>query len=762
MEAPHATDSAETVDPTDNNNSGSQKNTLRSKLTRVYSLMNDLNLTPKDFLIGFLRDEDIQFAIHRRFWATQTGWRTTVNVVHAIRDLVCKKNTGKKLWNDLILSEASQIVEVQKPPARAKNYYSSGSIKPELLTDETDREIREKHLVEDYMPFLFQLISHKLSKTVAEPFPSKIFKPSKPDNDIDSDSGFDSDKSNGEDDKDSQPQAKKLCLLRKNRVYVVSRTICSMIAFVLNRRDNSAQLANSLSVLACGVSNRVNKYLHYIGLTSSRRTAHRSLKELGLRAEDNIAEKLSNSENDPIAPFICIDNLDFEERIHTKSVGNDSHTFHGTWGYIHRLNSDLLTSVPAADLTLESYILAMEKIQDVQVSPSMLLGSEKEEEHWDLVLRSQIAKVLLEHIASPSDKTVKIHTSPPVIDEISNEKPDITMLKLMIASDNSAQGIGEVCAGIIEQSNLKPHDFFNRLQVLDGDLGSCSNVLSLRNQRVPGMNEIDSLSNLLTLLGGSHTLWNIGLAILELHYGNTSDSRDCGAWRWLDGLGIPFSKSLDKKDFTLMISNMEKIHEATILHCIMLVMGIQDRSLEDELVQIPSQRIEHIVELTVELFFSAQAKLAASKLESHKLSNLLRRLSDFASIVEGNRAMKSGDIGRVMNMWKRWSVIAIGVKKLRQYSIQLPRMIILINEILPRGLAKVILHSLFVAPGGRQHHFVAKDHFLENQNYWLKYFFNHTGKGTEIDRLKDVFSVNVTLELLRVINHTIIELISNL
>ncbi|KAA1096673.1 hypothetical protein PGT21_024762 [Puccinia graminis f. sp. tritici] len=105
MEAPHATDSAETVDPTDNNNSGSQKNTLRSKLTRVYSLMNDLNLTPKDFLIGFLRDEDIQFAIHRRFWATQTGWRTTVNVVHAIRDLVCKKNTGKKLWNDLIMSE---------------------------------------------------------------------------------------------------------------------------------------------------------------------------------------------------------------------------------------------------------------------------------------------------------------------------------------------------------------------------------------------------------------------------------------------------------------------------------------------------------------------------------------------------------------------------------------------------------------------------------------------------------------------------------
>jgi hypothetical protein len=74
--------------------------------------------------------------------------------------------------------------------------------------------------------------------------------------------------------------------------------------------------------------------------------------------------------------------------------------------------------------------------------------------------------------------------------------------------------------------------------------------------------------------------------------------------------------------------------------------------------------------------FSSQAKDAASQLKSPKLSNLLLRLSDFASVVKGNRAMKSGDIGRIMNMWRRWSVIAIGVKKLCQYSIQIPHMII--------------------------------------------------------------------------------------
>jgi hypothetical protein len=78
--------------------------------------------------------------------------------------------------------------------------------------------------------------------------------------------------------------------------------------------------------------------------------------------------------------------------------------------------------------------------------------------------------------------------------------------------------------------------------------------------------------------------------------------------------------------------------------------------------------------------------------------------------------MKSGDIGRVMNVWKQWAVMAQGIKKLTQYSIQLPCIILLINEVLPPGLGQLIQHSLFIAPSGCQKHFVAKDHYLEMQN----------------------------------------------
>ena len=173
--------------------------------------------------------------------------------------------------------------------------------------------------------------------------------------------------------------------------------------------------------------------------------------------------------------------------------------------------------------------------------------------------------------------------------------------------------------------------------------------------------------------------------------------------------------------------------------------GKEEETPTENLCELSSQEISDIVEDTYIKFFSAKSKCAAAGKPSAKLSNLLLRLADFSTIVEADSAMKAGDIGRVMNVWKRWSIIAQGVKTLTQYLVHLPWMIILLNHVLPPGLRKVILHSLFVAPTGGRRHFLAKDHFLEMQNYWLKYFFNHGGQGTNIDSLKDVYSVNVTL-----------------
>jgi hypothetical protein len=69
----------------------------------------------------------------------------------------------------------------------------------------------------------------------------------------------------------------------------------------------------------------------------------------------------------------------------------------------------------------------------------------------------------------------------------------------------------------------------------------------------------------------------------------------------------------------------------------------------------------------------------------------------------------------------------------------------MLTHLLPTDLAKLFRHNLLFSPSGRPNHFVAKDYFLENQNYWLKYFYNRGGIGTDVKRLKSLFSMNLTL-----------------
>ncbi|POW02931.1 hypothetical protein PSHT_11888 [Puccinia striiformis] len=110
---------------------------------------------------------------------------------------------------------------------------------------------------------------------------------------------------------------------------------------------------------------------------------------------------------------------------------------------------------------------------------------------------------------------------------------------------------------------------------------------------------------------------------------------------------------------------------------------------------------------------------------AHGLINLLLGLRDFATVVECDCAMRARDIGRVINMWTPWSVMANGMMGLKNYAIHLPWMVLLLTKVLPDGLATTLKHSLLVSPRGQEDHLVTKDFYLENHNFWLEYFYNH-------------------------------------
>lgn len=126
------------------------------------------------------------------------------------------------------------------------------------------------------------------------------------------------------------------------------------------------------------------------------------------------------------------------------------------------------------------------------------------------------------------------------------------------------------------------------------------------------------------------------------------------------------------------------------------------------------------------MYCSTHSIRQASQSNDGALYNMRLRLRDFGTVIEADDAMRAGDIGRLMSMWKHWSILAQGLTGLSHYALHLPQYILILEEYLPKKLAHVIKHSLLIPSSGREGHWVSKDFYLETQNFWLKYFYNHS------------------------------------
>ncbi|KAH9471262.1 hypothetical protein Pst134EA_005169 [Puccinia striiformis f. sp. tritici] len=564
------------------------------KLLEICGLIESYGMTPKSFLDDFLKHKAAKFVVRRRLWGTGTGWKGTQALLRSIKALVCSQDDGPQHWEQFILAQAIMIVQTEEPRRGTYpvgSYVNSSQLTTDFFTNE-ERMARDQALITQ-MPFLFTLLHAKLrgdAKTLDDDDPEDDQGVCAAASD-DLESNLVSDVANDEEGTDpitGQPcQPKERlnltetdvndyegsflgkspdCAVRQAlRVRTIARTICAMIAFGVNRRCNGFQLSNSLVFIASGVTERVNTYLNYIGLLSSRRTAHVALKSLGKEAEDMLVDRYDLSKSDVLPPNICYDNLDFQQKVHMKAMGHSSVMSHGTWGYIHSIPPSICKSLNPAELTIEALNKALHAASKEEIGLAPFAPSMESETHFEQMLKSQITRVMLNYVAVASNTCVKLSKDPPPVDLLEPERPNIQMLKLMIASDNSAQGVGEVFTGLIEQVGLTAQEFHSRLQIIEGDLGSCNLLDSLKRQRVPARHNHTSLTNVLPIPGAAHTLWNMAQAIFLSHWGNEKHQRDTGAWRSLHGLGITAEKPVTKKDFNLMLSHMEKVHEATIL-----------------------------------------------------------------------------------------------------------------------------------------------------------------------------------------------------
>lgn len=553
-----------------------------------------------------------------------------------------------------------------------------------------------------------------------------------------------------------------------------------MLAFACNRRCNGLQLQNAVKFLACGVSSRVHEYLYSIGVVSSRYTAVQAVDRLARKAETNIRNTLSK--NYKIRPFLCVDNLDFETRVHHKRLEEATRQFHGSWGYCHVVDKETLPLLPQddgashsskdeesqsdigtssdsvmSDLVmnnsidnhadeegvgvaeekgpsgsiydrpgLDNFAETMHKTLDEPVELSDFLPTKAEQENWKQTVISQMNRACLELVIPSSNsmgrKMPQLMLHPPSIEQINVEDHSIIMLKLMDSPENSAEGIGQLITRIQKQMGIYNTDQAHDLQVVEGDLGTCINIEGLRRKRLPKVHLDESIENILTIPGAAHTLWNIGQSVLLHHWGNPLDSDDSGTWRFWESLGGKGNRPVKKKDFSSIMTIIRQVHMASLAFCLKQTVSRQKADFDI----YDGDQISEVVQECFHEYFTAPSLNRKEQEHDWHGYNLCLRLRDFASIVEGEDAMRQGDIGRVISMWRRWSLMAQGMKGLSHYALHLPRLILLLEIGLPRDLAQLIKHSMLIPASGRAGHFIAKDFYLELQNYWLKYFYNHS------------------------------------
>ncbi|WAR54962.1 hypothetical protein PtB15_4B580 [Puccinia triticina] len=130
-----------------------------------------MNMTPKQFLVSFLTDEDPALAFRRRFWGTATGWASTQEMLNAIKDECTRTQYGAAQWRQWIQHEAIEILNVQQPPRGNfpnGSFHSTRTIEPTFFGEDAAQS-REQSLTRDHMPFLFNILLATLDPNADEP-----------------------------------------------------------------------------------------------------------------------------------------------------------------------------------------------------------------------------------------------------------------------------------------------------------------------------------------------------------------------------------------------------------------------------------------------------------------------------------------------------------------------------------------------------------------------------------------------------------------
>ncbi|KAG0150191.1 hypothetical protein CROQUDRAFT_681754 [Cronartium quercuum f. sp. fusiforme G11] len=203
----------------------------------------------------------------------------------------------------------------------------------------------------------------------------------------------------------------------------------------------------------------------------------------------------------------------------------------------------------------------------------------------------------------------KIKTSPPIIDLIPFHEPRIFMLHLMDMSEGSTKGIWQVLGKIAQHFGLSLDQMSKHIQLTAGDLATCKTFEALQKKFYQAGFPKESLQNLLTILGATHTLWNLAQKILSHHWGNLQEHHNTGIWKAWKALALPryfvggkINKMPANMNFSTVMQVVKSVHTATLVTCCRKCMSIKGHNVDLSKKSVA----EELVEMCFQEFCSTQ------------------------------------------------------------------------------------------------------------------------------------------------------------
>ncbi|KAJ6475102.1 hypothetical protein C8R47DRAFT_1053159 [Mycena vitilis] len=511
---------------------------------------------------------------------------------------------------------------------------------------------------------------------------------------------------------------------------LVFTTICALISVLRSQKANNFQLVIGLFLLGSGASKREIEVLAHAGLSVSYTTIIRHVKKLSKEGMAKIHELVKSC-----MVQIVWDNLNIAFKVAAERLAAKSHFDNGTTStVIPVFDPSTGTDALHGTLPLEMKPPRERTLPVLDWTPEDVLPSPESAAQLSESCFWQFKRMALERIPGLSDELKCSLGDCPVVNQIPLHQTHQYPLPALKEDESTLDGTLEVYIKILRSMGmddelLKTHG----LMFDDGDLLTDSLKEKIESARRNSTAPIAGMRASVRRWGLFHAQMAGGRLTINEHWGSPNSL-------WAGGLWWEHNKLLNRKPLaagwggkkaTEWKPAHELIHISLPAH---IVDGFRihcgNNNLSEWAKSATVADFDLVAKTVFDKLFSTAAlsKLRAQRVRDITLENAILFNRDALFYVEFTRAIKQGDIGRVLNVLAIWMVMMRSPKTMPRYADAIFETLVRIRKFPPK-LRELYLANWLVNLTGRLLGFKPVDLLQEHQNFWAKIIYNAKGSN---------------------------------